>query len=203
MNIFVLHENPIIAAQMHCDRHCCKMIIEHNQMLAASYYHTIGISRKKEFLENQDKINDLFKGWPRKHPDGSEFHYSVSHVNHPCTIWARTSIENFNWLLDCTESLCDEFLFRYKHEHSGRAIVNWMRQNPPNISSSKLTPFAQAMPDCYKSEDSIEAYRKYYGYKPSYMDMKWAHSEKPEWFTDELINESSRVYQEFQLLSVA
>jgi hypothetical protein len=35
------------------------------------------------------------------------------------------------------------------------------------------------------------------------MDMKWAHSEKPEWFTDELINESSRVYQEFQLLSVA
>jgi hypothetical protein len=203
MNIFVLHENPVIAAQMHCDRHCCKMIIEHNQMLAASYYHTIGISRKKEFPENQDKINDLFKGWPRKHPDGSEFHYSVSHVNHPCTIWARTSIENFNWLLDCTESLCDEFLFRYKHEHSGRAIVNWMRQNPPNISSSKLTPFAQAMPDCYKSEDSIEAYRKYYGYKPSYMDMKWAHSEKPEWFTDELINESSRVYQEFQLLSVA
>ena len=54
MNIFVLHENPVIAAQMHCDRHVCKMIIEHNQMLAASYYHTIGISRKKEFPENHN-----------------------------------------------------------------------------------------------------------------------------------------------------
>ena len=44
MNIFVLHEDPIIAAQMHCDKHCNKMIVEHAQMLAAAYYSTLGIS---------------------------------------------------------------------------------------------------------------------------------------------------------------
>ena len=199
MNIFVLDENPRIAAEMHCDRHVCKMIIEHNQMLAATYYHTIGISRKKEFPENQEKINHLFKDWPRKHPDGTEHHYSVSHVNHPCTVWTRTSIENFNWLLDCNESLCDQFLYRYKHEHSGRAIVNWMRLNLPKLPSSELTPFAQAMPECYRGDNAVEAYKKYYGYKPSYMDMKWAHSERPTWFTPELIEESLIAYNNFNL----
>ena len=47
MNIFILHEDPKEAAIMHCERHILKMIIEHTQMLATAYYHTIGISRKK------------------------------------------------------------------------------------------------------------------------------------------------------------
>ena len=33
MNIFVLHLNPHIAAQMHCDQHVIKMIIESAQLL--------------------------------------------------------------------------------------------------------------------------------------------------------------------------
>jgi hypothetical protein len=189
MNIFVLDESPVIAAQMHCDKHVPKMIIEHAQMMAASYYHTIGISRKKEFPDHQEKINELFKGWPRKKEDGSEWHYSLSHVNHPCTIWARTSIENFTWLLDCTEALCDEFFNRWKHkQHSIRAIVDWMRQNPPNLPSIGLTPFAQAMPICYQSDDAIDAYRKYYAFKTIYMRVIWTKiNNRPEWWTDDFV----------------
>ena len=34
MNIFVLDENPIVAARMMCDKHVVKMIVESGQMLS-------------------------------------------------------------------------------------------------------------------------------------------------------------------------
>ena len=36
MNIFVLHEDPIQAAQMMCDKHIPKMIVESAQMMASA-----------------------------------------------------------------------------------------------------------------------------------------------------------------------
>lgn len=203
MNIFVLHENPEIAAQMHCDKHCNKMIVEHAQMLASAYYSTLGISRKKEIPEKQEAVNEMFKGWPRKHADGREHHYAITHVNHPCTVWTRTSIENFNWLLDCTDSLCTEFNIRWKHQPSIKKIIDWMRQNPPNLPSIGLTPFAQAMPDCFKSEDAPTAYRQYYAMKTTYMKLEWRYTDTPEWWTSDLIQESVSKYQEFQNQLVA
>jgi hypothetical protein len=172
------------------------MIIEHAQMMAAAYYHTIGISRKKEFPLHQEKIDAMFKGWPRKKEDGSVWHYSLSHVNHPCTIWARTSIQNFNWLLDCTEALCDEFLDRWKNrQHSIRSIVDWMRQNPPNLPSDGQTPFAQAMPICYQSEDAIVAYRKYYAFKTTYMKLVWNKiNNQPYWWIPEFVEQTVQEY---------
>jgi hypothetical protein len=196
MNIFVLDENPRIAAQMHCDKHIPKMIIEHAQMMAAAYYSTIGITRKKEFPQNQKQIDELFKGWPRKKEDGSEWHYSVSHVNHPCTVWTRSSLQNFNWLLECTEELCTEYSRRWENrEHFISKIVNWMKNNPPNLKDLSLTPFAQAMPICYKSQDPINSYRRYYAFKTSYMKVQWKKLNNiPNWWTDELITESIETY---------
>ena len=198
MNIFVLHQDPIIAAEMHCDKHCNKMIVEHAQMLTAAYYSTLGISRKKEIPDKQDAVNKMFKGWPRKHADGSEWHYAITHVNHPCTIWTRASIENFNWLLECTEALCVEFRKRWKGEHSISRILNWMRQNPPRLSSIGLTPFAQAMPDCFKNEDATIAYRQYYAMKTTYMKLEWRYTPAPSWWTSDHIQESVNTYNEFQ-----
>ena len=37
MNIFVLDKDPHIAAQMHCDRHVPKMIVESAQMLSTAH----------------------------------------------------------------------------------------------------------------------------------------------------------------------
>ena len=199
MNIFVLDENPKIAAQMHCDKHVCKMIIEHTQMLAAAYYHTLGITRKKEIAENQKVVNIVFSGFPRKHEDGSDHPYALSHVNHPCTIWTRASIQNWNWLLECTKELCSEFEKRYKKPHSIAAILDWMESNKPRLSSIRLTAFATAMPDCYKTYPTTEAYKRYYAYKTSYMQVKWAHSEMPDWFTSELIESSLTEYTNFNL----
>jgi hypothetical protein len=197
MNIFVLHEDPRIAARMHCDKHVQKMIIEHAQMMASAYYSTIGISRKKEFVGRETEISELFKGWPRKKEDGSEWPYSVTHVNHPCTIWTRASIENFNWLLECTDELCHEFFNRWKNnQHSVKWIIEWMKQNPPQLLSKGLTPFAQAMPDCYRGSDPIEAYRKYYAFKTTYMKVVWKKLDnEPHWWQSDLIEDSIRQYE--------
>ena len=32
--------------------------------------------------------------------------YKKTHYNHPCTVWARTCIENFNWLVEHGIALC-------------------------------------------------------------------------------------------------
>lgn len=197
MNIFVLHENPRIAAQMHCDKHVPKMIIEHTQMLAAAYYSTLGISRKKEIPNRQSEVSSLFSGWPRKKEDGSDWPYSISHINHPCTVWARGSIENFNWLLDCTEELCHEFFNRWKNQqHSIKKIIEWMKQNPPKLESKGLQTFAMAMPEFYRSEDPIESYRRYYAFKKTYMKVAWDKlNNTPHWMNDSLIEESFNMYK--------
>jgi len=199
MNIFVLHEDPVIAAEMHCDKHCNKMIVEHAQMLATAYYSTLGISRKKEIPDKQEAVNEMFRGWPRKHIDGSEHHYAITHVNHPCTVWTRHSKENFEWLLNCTDALCTEFQIRWKHQPSIKKIIDWMRENPPKLPPLGLTPFAQAMPDCFKSKTATEAYRQYYAMKTTYMKLEWRYTETPEWWTPQLIQESVNKYTEFQL----
>lgn len=197
MNIFVLHEDPVIAARMHCDKHVPKMIIEHTQMLAAAYYHTIGISRKKEISGRETEVANLFKGWPRKKDDGSDWPYGISHVNHPCTVWTRQSKENFDWLLKCTDELCQEFYIRWSNRaHSVKRIIEWMKLNPPNLPSTGQTPFALALPDCYKTESATDSYRKYYAFKTHYMKVLWRKpsSPKPEWFTDEFVHHCVESY---------
>ena len=37
MNIFYLDENPWVNAEMHCDKHCVKMILETAQMLCTAH----------------------------------------------------------------------------------------------------------------------------------------------------------------------
>jgi hypothetical protein len=49
----------------------------------------------------------------------------------------------------------------------------------PNIGP---TPFAQAMPDEYKREDAVEAYRAYYmGDKADIAEWNWG-TEAPDWW---------------------
>ena len=62
MNIFVLHRDPKIAAQMSCDKHVVKMILETAQMLSSA-------ARAK----------------------GAWAPYKQTHKKHPCTLWSGGS----------------------------------------------------------------------------------------------------------------
>ena len=83
MNIFVLDRHPVTAAQLQCDRHVVKMVLESAQMLCTS-------------------INML----------GGQAQYKTAHVNHPCSVWARETLGNFLWLYDHGMALAKEYTHR-------------------------------------------------------------------------------------------
>ena len=152
MNIFILDENPDTAARQHCDKHVVKMILETAQMLCTAHWES-----------------------------GGEAPYKSTHKNHPCTIWARESVDNYKWLCDLGVSLCDEYTQRYGRVHKTQAIIEWLVDNVPNIPDVPMTPFAQAMPDEYKSKNAVQAYRNYYlGEKQNIA--VWKYSQPPRWF---------------------
>lgn len=157
MNIFVLDNDPKIAAEMQCDKHICKMLLESTQML-----HT---------------INSLFN-LPHT--------YKPTHVNHPSTVWARASKQNWEWLFVHTVTLFEEYLYRYEKIHKCLDALLLFENvaNRPSLPDIGLTTFAQAMPDQYKDPDAVKAYRAYYlGEKSRFA--KWNKTRsKPEWWIE-------------------
>jgi len=139
MNIFVLSLNPSEAAQLHCDKHVIKMIIESAQMLYSAHW----------ALES-----------PLPHNA-----YKKTHVNHPCSKWVRLSLENYLWLCTLAKELCKEYKFRYGETkvHKTEAHILWLEANyPTGIPNTEFIIPPQAMPDEYKDEDVVVAYRRFY-----------------------------------------
>ena len=163
MNIFVLDENPVIAAESLCDKHIVKMILESAQMLCSAI------------------------PLPTTHTNtyGGITLYKPTHINHPCTIWTGKSQENYEWLCKHAKAMCTEYTSRYKKFHKSEQVINVMtmfnsRYQLPSIG---LTPFAQAIPEQYKDLNVVVAYRNYYiGEKSKFA--VWKHSPKPTWWKE-------------------
>ena len=133
MNIFVLHHNPIIAAQMQCDKHVVKMILETAQMLC-----TVA------------------------HQHGFDAPYKATHKKHPCTLWTAQSKENWDWVINHGLGLCAEYTKRYGRIHKSQQHIEWCQTLSINFLHTGLTQFAQAMPVEYKNPCAVTAYRAYY-----------------------------------------
>jgi hypothetical protein len=117
------------------------------------------------------------------YPDG-EAPYKRAYYNHPCTVWARETMGNFDWLTDHALALCSEYTCRYGRIHKSEEVITWCRDNIRKLEFSgwNLTPFPQAMPDEYKDKDcAVTAYRAYYNAEKASF-AKWSKSEKPDWF---------------------
>ncbi len=165
MNIFVLSNCPKEAAKMHCDKHVVKMCLESVQMLCSVFY---------------------TKGYVGNIP------YKLTHKNHPCSIWARNTENNFNWILEHSRALFDEYTKRYKKIHKSQKVLEWCEKNKTVLSffSKDLEPFPIAIADdklCRKVEgfdkkDRIEQYRLYYIFDKPFA--VWNHSETPSWFLE-------------------
>lgn len=113
---------------------------------------------------------------------GSEAPYKLSHKNHPCAIWTRTSLSNYLYLCDLGLELCKEYTYRYGKRHKSQDIIEWCLINKPNIHDVDFTAPPLAMGDEFKiGDDVIESYRNYYieGKKDI---VSWKNRPVPEWF---------------------
>ena len=137
MNIFYLDKNPDKAAKMQYNKHVVKMILESAQMLCTAH-HCIMV-------------------------DDADVPYKVAHKNHPSTIWARQSAQNYAWLYYHMLALGAEYTKRYGKKHlSITKCEDKLAILPGGILETGFTQPPQCMPDEYKDECSIKAYRNYY-----------------------------------------
>lgn len=198
MNIFALDYNPIKAAQMICDKHLPKMIVESVQLLSA-YARDCGF----------------------------DVGYKRTHAGHPCSIWIRLSDNNLNWFLNYITELCKEYTYRRGKVHLSEIAfkeimekVNWPSYIPNleikkpsdktwlvtllsegqirdlhfdesgavikfnhQVDGDKFVDFYPAMPEeCKVGKNSVEMYRNYYRTaKKDIVAYNWK-PERGEWF---------------------
>ena len=181
MNIFILDTDPSVAASYHCDKHVCKMILESGQMLCTAHWimwlKKLGKDRSN-FRLVRDMQSYLYKNIPKeKQPP-----WKLTHMNHPCSIWTRESIENYRWHLELMKNLLVEFDNRYEKSHKSWAVHQWLEKNlPPGLPSGQ-TPFPICMKEEYKiSKDPVDCYREYY-IKDKVRFAKWKKGNIPQWW---------------------
>ena len=186
MNIFILDEDPIQAAQLQCDKHVVKMIVESAQMLSTAHRMLDGKLIKKPSKSGKRMVNyyDLYEG--ADDLEAEMLYYKAVHHGHPCTKWTMESSENYYWHYKHFVALCDEYTHRYGKVHkTDNLLRNALWTLPRNIKQGSLTPFALAMknfPDCIYPNDPVKSYKLYYHTKKEKFPMIWTKREIPEWF---------------------
>jgi hypothetical protein len=176
MNIFFLDRNPEVCAQMHCDKHVVKMIIEYAQLMSTAHRMLDG----KQVVETVK--GRKLKRWMIDDPRNDVL-YKASHVNHPSAVWVRASASNYLWLYNMWSHLLREYTFRYGRRHETEKLFFALARQPNNISVSGWSDPPPAMPDdCKIPKDSLASYRNYYLLKKSHF-AKWTKRNVPAWYS--------------------
>lgn len=182
MNIFILDENPIKAAQLQCDKHVVKMIIESAQMLSTAHRMLDGYVEKRRSKSGKRMINY----WVHPNKNLEATLYKAVHHGHPCTVWTMESNDNYNWHYDHFVALCTEYRYRYNKIHATETLLTELLSSiPNNIPISNLTDFPLAMkanPECIHEGDPVRSYREYYQTKQDRFKMAWTNRSTPNWF---------------------
>jgi hypothetical protein len=159
MNIFYVDENPIQSARDLCNKHICSQILESAQMLCTVHH------QNPEWLVYIPFPEEMMK---------------ATHRYHPCTVWVGKSVQNYGWLCRHGLELCNEYTRRYEKEHQKHRLMKWLSSHYPDLSEFDFYPPPQVMPDQYKQEDTVAAYRSYYrGEKSRFATWK---TQPPEWW---------------------
>ena len=167
MNIFVLSYDPVEAAEMHCDKHCVKMVVELYQQLGSAL-------RRHGATDRQMPLTQSSK------PLRGGYHH------HPCTQWCGDSRGNFEWAAEHAIALTEEYTKRYGKNHACSAGIRKMAAMSDMIPEGGMTPFAQAMPDEYRSYSAVDAYRDYYWHdKRLNIKCEWGKTrQEPNWWIE-------------------
>jgi len=107
--------------------------------------------------------------------------YRSFNPKHPSCLWAAESSANFeNLTLHCF-ALIGEYADRFNKDHKCVKVLEKVIDlyDPSRFPSGEPTPLRMAMPDCFKSKNIVESYRKYYASKPR---MRYPEDKVPSWF---------------------
>jgi murein L,D-transpeptidase YafK len=151
MNIFYLSKDPLKCAELHCNKHCVKMIIEYAQLLSTAH----------RVLDNNVDV------------------YKIAYLNHPSTIWTRKNKANYKWLSMLWVYLCNEYTYRYDKTHlTEKKLKHHLNKTPLNIPEGEFFDPPQCMPEDVKSPSTIKAYQDYYKKYKQYF-AKWKKRPTP------------------------
>ena len=157
MNIFILDKDIKKNCEFHCNKHVVKMILEYAQ-LGCSTHHLVSVP-----------LVDI--------------PYKKTHINHPCAIWARKSLDNYVYLISLGIQLCEEYTYRYGKIHKTAKVFKWLEDNIPSLPDIGLTDFALAMPLEYHNVCAVTAYRDYYINEKKSL-LKYKNRNKPSWIPE-------------------
>lgn len=159
MNIFVVQQDPHKAARDLCNKHICKMVIESAQLLSNVLY-----------LQGNNACVP----------------YRPTHLTHPCTAWVAASAANAGWLYVHALALAREYTVRYGNIHKTLSALQTIERALTVDDWWNHTPFVQAMPEQYKRDNAVTAYRAYYvGEKMRFA--RWApRAQAPAWWPNPL-----------------
>src|SRR6056300_427735 len=140
MNLFILDKDPVKAAQLQCDKHVVKMVLESAQMLSTA--HRVLDGKLTKIPSKSGKT--MVKHWKLDQHD--DIIYKAVHVGHPCTVWTMESNNNYNWHYVHFQALAEEFEYRYGKQHKSWLLLKDVLFYPPkNIPMEPLTEFKLAM----------------------------------------------------------
>ena len=158
MLINIFDENLSTNAQMHCDSHVNKLILESVQILC-----TVG------------------------HKHGVDMFYRPTHENHPLVKWAESSAGNMFFVMQYANKLYLEKLYRTgKYHKSGLLLIENIDKFitiatglPETIAKPDFSTFPK--PKGYEELSLCESYRRYFCERKSYL-AKWTNRPAPDWF---------------------
>lgn len=179
MNIFFIDWDPVKAAQMQCDKHVVKLVIEAAQMLSTAHRLLDG----HQYFETNSGGRRI-RRW-RLEDEREWILYKAVHMNHPCTVWTRENSANYLWHYEHFVALCDEYTYRYNKVHAtDRLLRGPLSHLPYNIvMRDTITQPALAIEESCKTESNpVDCYRRFYETKQTRFDMHWTNRRIPEWF---------------------
>jgi hypothetical protein len=164
MNIFLTDPDPTACAQALDNSRVVKMVLETAQLLSAAC----------EMLQIE--------------PVGL---YRVTHMNHPCGVFARQSLGNFKWLVEHGLALSAEFEFRFRKVHASEAIIKSAYQQMmeahyegDGLTNGWRTDLVFSF-NCsgFNTGDVFEDYRECMRRKwaTDKIRLKWSHRGQPAW----------------------
>ncbi len=171
MNIFHLSASPRESVIWHADPHVLKMGIEAAQMLSTAWH--VAAPREIRMVEGVPYLQN-------------QYIYKATHTNHPMALWVRENAANYSWTWQYGNALMDEYWHRWgkdsRLQHATRVVINALQDIPDDIPDGDFTPPPQCMPEEFRNDNYIEAYRAYYKYKltkPSIQ--RYYNRERPPW----------------------